>query len=879
MDTSLNRNNLTPATRALRRWVLLLLVLGIAGMLPARAEALRQIINFNREWQFQLGDPAGAEAVVLDTSHWQNINLPHSFSLPYFLSPKFYTGYGWYRKTLTVPPAWSGRRINLEFDGAFQVTELFVNGRRVGQHKGGYTGFTFDLTDTLHPGDNLVAVRVNNVWNPRLAPRAGEHTFSGGIYRDVRVVVTAPLHVTWYGTFVTTPRVSQASGTVRVQTEIANDSGETKSTRVKTEVLDADGQTVAEMESKQRVPAHGTVTFDQTSWRIAHPRLWSPSTPNLYSVRTTVLDGRQAVDDFTSPLGFRWLKWTADQGMFLNGAHYYFKGANVHQDHAGWGDAVADSGFYRDVKLVKDAGFDFIRGSHYPHAPAFVSACDTLGVMFWSENNFWGSGGFHGEGNFQISGAYPRHPEDEPEFRESVKNSLRDMIRIHRNHPSVIVWSMDNEVFFTDKSTLPQVREFLQELVAESHELDPTRPAAIGGCQRGDIDKLGDIAGYNGDGARLFLHPGIPSVISEYGSTESDRPGVYAPGWNELLTAKGMDLTQPYPWRFPWRSGESIWCAFDHGSVAGKRFGGMGLIDYFRLPKRQYYWYRNEYRHIPPPEWPGSGVPAGLRLTADKTTLERVDGTDDAQIIVAVVDAAGRVLTNCPPVTLAVDSGPGEFPTGPSITFAPDSDIVIRDGMAAMEFRSYYAGASVIRATSPGLPDATLTIQSLGEPQFVPGLTPPVLVRPYVRYNGPTAAPALASYGLENPTRASSEAPDHSARLANDGNAATFWRAAGTDTNAWWRVDLERPVNVTETKLTFPTAGAWQYRAEISDDGETNWTLVTDQTATTSTEQVRHDRATGTVRGRFLRVSFTGLPAGQSAALAEAEVLGSLAAQ
>jgi len=303
------------------------------------------------------------------------------------------------------------------------------------------------------------------------------------------------------------------------------------------------------------------------------------------------------------------------------------------------------------------------------------------------------------------------------------------------------------------------------------------------------------------------------------------------------------------------------------------------LIDYFRLPKRQYYWYRNEYRHIPPPEWPRAGVPAGLRLTADKTTLERVDGTDDAQLIVAVVDATGRVLTNCPPVTLAVDSGPGEFPTGPSITFAPDSDIVIRDGMAAMEFRSYYAGTSIIRATSPGLPDATLTIQSLGEPQFVPGVTPPVAPRPYVRYTGPAAAPTLSSFGLENPTRASSEAPDHSARLANDGNPVTCWQAADTDTQAWWRVDLERPVNVAETKLTFPTAGAWQYRIEISDDGETNWKLVADQSATTSTEAVRHDHAIGAVRGRFLRVTFTGLPAGQPEALAEVEVLGNLAVQ
>ena len=210
---------------------------------------------------------------------------------------------------------------------------------------------------------------------------------------------------------------------------------------------------------------------------------------------TVVLDGGQPVDDYVSPLGFRWFQFTADRGFFLNGEHYYFKGANVHQDHAGWGDAVADSGFFRDVKLVKDAGFDFIRGSHYPHAPAFAAACDQLGTLFWSENCFWGTVGATPWG----SSAYPTSAADEPEFEASVRASLRDMIRINRNHPSIIVWSMDNEVFFSDGRVMPKVRKFLRELVAYTHELDPTRPAGIGGCQRGDIDKLGDVAGCNGD--------------------------------------------------------------------------------------------------------------------------------------------------------------------------------------------------------------------------------------------------------------------------------------------------------------------------------------------------------------------------------------------
>src|ERR1019366_2112382 len=199
-----------------------------------------------REWKFQLGDVTGADAAKFDDTKWDDANLPHSFSIPYFAADRFYVGYGWYRKYFDVPKAWSGKRVSLEFDGVFQVAEVFVNGQRIGKHQGGYTGFTLDLTGAVKTGDNVVAVRVNNIWDPRLAPRAGEHTFSGGIYRDARLVVTAPLHVAWYGTFVTTPQVSKESGTVNVKTEVVNDSSAAKSITLKTSVVDAKGKAVAQ---------------------------------------------------------------------------------------------------------------------------------------------------------------------------------------------------------------------------------------------------------------------------------------------------------------------------------------------------------------------------------------------------------------------------------------------------------------------------------------------------------------------------------------------------------------------------------------------------------------------------------------------------------
>jgi hypothetical protein len=437
---------------------------------------------------------------------------------------------------------------------------------------------------------------------------------------------------------------------------------------------------------------------------------------------------------------------------------------------------------------------------------------------------------------------------------------------------------MGNETFFTENSAIGKMRAFLEELVKYTHALDPTRPAAIGGVQRpldkDRIDRIGDLAGYNGDGSSIpiFQDPGVASLVSEYGSACAVRPGKYEPGWGDLAKDNGQAV-------HPWRSGQAIWCMFDHGSIAGANLGCMGIVDYYRLPKRAWYWYRNEFRKIPPPPWPREGVPAGLKLTADKTELRSVDGTDDALVAVAVVDKDGNPIANCPLVTLTVERGPGEFPTGPCITFDPRSDIAIRDGQAAMEFRCYHAGRTLIRATSPGLRDATIEITSAGEPKFIAGKTPPAKPRSCVPYQGESAFAPATRFGMYNPAVASSGALGHSGSLANDGDSATFWQADAADRNAWWRIDLEKTVTVDAVTLTFPAMGAWRYRVEISDDGESGWKLVADETGNRCATRVRTSKLAKGPSGRFLRVSFGELPPGKVAALAEVEVLGVLCTQ
>ncbi len=250
------------------------------------------------------------------------------------------------------------------------------------------------------------------------------------------------------------------------------------------------------------------------------------------------------------------------------------------------------------------------------------------------------------------------------------------------------------------------------------------------------------------------------------------------------------------------------------------------------------------------------------------------------QLIVTVLDKDGKETSQCPPVTLTIESGPGEFPTGPSITFAADSDIAIREGRAAMAFRSHYAGKTLIRATSPGLKDSTVELLSQGGPEFVPGTTPAAKPRPYRKLAGAPISEKSVTLGVANPTRSSSQAENHSGRFANDGNPATFWQAAANDTNAWLRVDLERICVVSSSKLTFPSPGNWRYKIEISNDGTSDWKLVTDQSQSTNDTAERSDTAASAdARGRYLRVSFVQTPNNQPAALAELEVQARLSGQ
>ncbi|MDH3323221.1 MAG: beta-galactosidase, partial [Flavobacteriaceae bacterium] len=405
--------------------------------------------NINRAWQFTFSDESDDFSKEVSVSgNWEKVGLPHSFSLPYFRSESFYTGYGWYQKNLQIDENWIGQSISLEFDGVFQVAEIFINGKKVGENKGGYTGFTVDISNAVKTGENLLAVRVNNLWDAQLAPRAGEHVFSGGIYRDVYLTITNPLHVAWNGTFVTTPQVTKEKASVNIKTEVNNDGKDSLDFTLKSILIDPNGKNIKEISSEYKIQADANIICEQNIEELIKPLLWSPETPNLYQLKTLIYKGESLIDTQITSFGFRWLEWTADKGFFLNGKHLYLEGVNVHQDHAGWGDAITKAGVYRDLKLMKDAGFNMIRGSHYPHHPYFTEVCDQLGLMFIPENCVWGIGGFGEDGNWKSS-TYPIRKEDMAAYNESAAKTLKELIQINRNSPSVIAWSMSNEPFFS----------------------------------------------------------------------------------------------------------------------------------------------------------------------------------------------------------------------------------------------------------------------------------------------------------------------------------------------------------------------------------------------------------------------------------------------
>ncbi|MEG1963625.1 MAG: glycoside hydrolase family 2 TIM barrel-domain containing protein [Clostridia bacterium] len=769
----------------------------------------------NKDWFFKFGENLNDEdnlrTVFCNKTSLQSndilgyypIGLPHSFGIPYYGESNFYVGYGCYFKNLQVTKAMASKQIILEFGAVFQVAEIYVNGKFVALHEGGYTAFICDVTSFVVEGDNLLFVRVNNLWKPTLAPRAGEHTFNGGVYRDVKILLYEKQHISWYGTFVKCNKIEsktmQANSDVLkdncfevvIETETENCQGLT----LKSSVKNSKNVVVASVES---VVCENITTQKIT---LTNCDLWSVETPTIYTLLSEV-----GKDNLETEFGVRFVNWDKDKGFFLNGKRLLLQGANVHQDHGGWADAVTHSGIARDVQMMKECGFNFIRGSHYPHHTQFAKECDKRGMLFWSEGVFWGIGGFGGDGYWDSS-CMPIKKEHYAMFENSLKQTMAEMIKTNRNSPSIICWSIGNEIFFSKKEVLNDAKALIKRLIDFSHQLDSSRSVAIGGVQRGGLDILGDIAGYNGDGAVLFKNPPKPNMVAEYGSIASFRPGKF----DLYETAGSNDY-------FDWRAGRCIWCGFHHGSIAD--IGNLGIVDLYRLPLNAWFAYRQKLLGIAPPKMPISGEAHHIKLWADRQTIKD-DGTEDAMLIAQVYNANNERVNGHYKITFEVVSGGAILPTGKTMEFSEPLKNCF-NGACAMEVRGYFSGETTICASAEGLVSGSVTLQILGKTTAQNNniIYPKAVVEKRVSKN-------IEANLIENrPITVSSELVFGSSEVVTSNSKFKFWAPAQNDNAPSITLDLEHCYNAFNLIITKAKFTKASFTISTSLDKQ-NWVKIT----------------------------------------------------
>ncbi|HEO69885.1 MAG TPA: hypothetical protein ENN80_01380, partial [Candidatus Hydrogenedentes bacterium] len=430
----------------------------------------RDIRDFSRDWRFRLGDVADGESAALDDRDWALVTLPHTWNADDTFTPTrgYHRGVGWYRKRFMLPDEARGKKVFIEFDAAFAVAEVWVNGEHMGPFMGGFTGFSLDATPYLDLGVNLIAILVNNTHDPDVLPgrETPDYNLYGGLYREARLVIRDRLHIPEHGVVLTTPTVSDHIATLSAGVLVHNEREEAEEYTCTVSVLDAERRLVIEKREAQWLQAGSerVVLFQFPG--IRRPHLWSPEDPYVHTVVTTVEQGKTIVDNDLQPLGFRWYEFTRDAGLVFNGKPLKLRGVNRHQDYPGLGNALPQRLQVRDAEIIKGMGANFVRTSHYPQHPAFLAACDFLGLLVYEEIASW-----------QYIGG--------ERFKRNAEAMLRQMIARDRNHPSVILWGLLNE---------GRDRDFFARLSAAAHRADPTRPTIYAENRPEEGKQLGSVS-------------------------------------------------------------------------------------------------------------------------------------------------------------------------------------------------------------------------------------------------------------------------------------------------------------------------------------------------------------------------------------------------
>nr|WP_285891423.1 glycosyl hydrolase 53 family protein [Paenibacillus pasadenensis] len=541
-------------------------------------------LSFNNSWKFYRGNKPGAEAVDFDDFTWEDVTLPHSAMLEKADVSDSYQGISWYRRHFFVDGAYSGKKVFIEFEGVMQKADVYVNGNLLATHYGGYLPFTVDVTDAITYGgtDNIIAVKADNTNNADIPPGRGQDSldflYQGGIYRDVRMNIMNKLHITdpvyankpgGGGVFVTSGNVSASSAAIQVKTHVLNETAASQTTQVLTTIVDKDNNVVAQNTSAAQALAAGSDVTITQSLTVNNPQLWSPDSPYLYKVHSVVLKDGQPVDSKTTNTGIRSIEFSHEGGLILNGQRFKGMGTNHHQAYPYLGNAVSNEGQYREAVKLKEAGFQYVRTSHYPVDPAFLAACDELGLMVLESISGWQY--FGGE-----------------TFQNRSYQEIRDMIRRDRNHPSIIAWEASlNESYMTET--------FAQNAVNIVHQEYPGGYAA--GWQFGYLYDVFIGAAQHGirntDSTK-------PIIISEYGDWEfgganSTSRVARADGEAAMLQQaanfqEALNLNRSKSWF----TVDGQWVSIDYNNGFSVSPQQSGVYDLFRLPKFSKYLYESQ---------------------------------------------------------------------------------------------------------------------------------------------------------------------------------------------------------------------------------------------------------------------------------------------
>ncbi|MFS4482727.1 glycoside hydrolase family 2 TIM barrel-domain containing protein [Hyunsoonleella sp. 2307UL5-6] len=596
--------------------LLTLILMSCVGFV--NAQQVRHIETINDSWDFYKGN---IEKPFANSSsvEWEKVTIPHSWNTEDILDDEdgYYRGEAWYKKTLTIPQVYENQQVFLLFEAANQVTSLFINGKSVGEdHIGGYTTFARDITSALKQGQNEISVKVDNAHNDEIVPQAADFSFYGGIYRDVHLIITKPVHfeVANLGAnaiFIRTPEVSQGSAKTSVQSKVVRPKKGTFF--IKQSLFDAKNSLVKIVKSKS---TFGKDVFSDFS--ISNPNLWSPENPYLYKLVSEIVDKKGNVyDRVENPVGFRWFSFDAKKGFFINGKQTKLIGTCRHQDFYGKANAVSDEIHRNDMKLLKEMGSNFLRIAHYPQDPAILEMCNKLGFVATLEIPFVDKAAANEAG------------------KQNSINMLKEAIRFNYNNPAIVAWNLGNETTMKAPEKLGDdyVKHFVsthQALAKTIKEEDKTRSSYSvffrePAYQDGFGIRLTDIVGYNkyygwyveelediDKNLRslversLALDPDKPFILSEYGGGADPRIRSYNPTRFDFSVEYQFDLHKAYMKTIldmPEIVGANVWNYADfqveHRKDAVPHINNKGLVSSDRKKKDAYYLYQALLKKTP----------------------------------------------------------------------------------------------------------------------------------------------------------------------------------------------------------------------------------------------------------------------------------------